>query len=260
MPALHEYKPGDRRRVGQAVGEAERVVDVVDVAARDPEVLLDLLRRQRERVDHELARAGREAIADREQVLDVAPPLPSPRSCRRRARTAPTARRARSCGARRSSRSDRIDRRVDVPLDGRELGEPPRLRRRRSPSRERAHDVLLVGQEVDGRAELARDPRARQVNFGRPRSARFTLNVVPSRGTRRGARCTRRAGCRAPTSVAHAERVGVAHDRLGAAARRRRRARRRARVPPRASDRDATLRAVVDVGAGVARRVGDACA
>ena len=54
-------------RVGQAVGEAERVVDVVDVAARDAEVLLDLLRVQRERVDDEVAacraRSGRRSRA-----------------------------------------------------------------------------------------------------------------------------------------------------------------------------------------------------
>ena len=52
----------DRRRVGQAVGEAPRVVDVLNVPVTDAEVLLDLLRVQRERVDDQIARARREAI------------------------------------------------------------------------------------------------------------------------------------------------------------------------------------------------------
>ena len=41
-PGAARVEPLHRRRVRQAVGEAEAVVDVVDVAARDPEVLLDL--------------------------------------------------------------------------------------------------------------------------------------------------------------------------------------------------------------------------
>src|SRR5262245_16162289 len=56
-------QPGDWRHIRQPVSEAEPVVDVMDVPARDPEMLLDLLRVQCERVYHQVTRARREAVA-----------------------------------------------------------------------------------------------------------------------------------------------------------------------------------------------------
>src|SRR6185436_17874719 len=65
-------KARERLRVGEAIGEAEAVVDVVDGAAGDAEVALDLLRVEHEGVDHQVRGPGREAIAQREQVPGVA--------------------------------------------------------------------------------------------------------------------------------------------------------------------------------------------
>src|SRR5205823_11149554 len=61
----------DRRGIGQPVREAVRVIDVVDVAARDAEVRLDLRRGERERVHHLVARPRRESVAEGEQVSHV---------------------------------------------------------------------------------------------------------------------------------------------------------------------------------------------
>ena len=171
---------GDRRRVGQAVGEAEGVVDVVDVAAGDAEVLLDLLRVQREGVDHQVARCR--ARSDRrcdEQVLRRSAPPRRPRSCRR-ARTAPTARRAPSCGGPAASRS--ADRRwcgcttrwwgTSGSRPACTVGE--RLAAARAITSSSSGSRWMVGPYW---------PRSsgRHVKRGSPRSARFTLKVVPSR-------------------------------------------------------------------------------
>lgn len=47
-------QPRDWRRVGEPIGETERVVDVLDVAPRDAEVFLDHGRREGEVVDHQI--------------------------------------------------------------------------------------------------------------------------------------------------------------------------------------------------------------
>ena len=128
----------------------------------------------------------------------------------------------------------RVERRVNVPLDGRKVGEPPGLHVGEAPL-QRGEDVPLVGQEVDRRAvrcACAASP-GRHENFGRPAQREVHLH--------------RRAVAQVPVEarvvlvrkerprldeIAHAERVGVAHDRRAPGARGRRRARRRAPPPP----------------------------
>ncbi len=50
--------------MGQPIGEAEAVVDVMNVTVADAEVLLDLLRVQDLPISDELTRARSEAIGD----------------------------------------------------------------------------------------------------------------------------------------------------------------------------------------------------
>ena len=63
-------QPGDRLLVWQPIREAERVVHVVDVAERDAEIALDRLRVQRHHIHDQIARPGREPIADGKQMPD----------------------------------------------------------------------------------------------------------------------------------------------------------------------------------------------
>src|SRR3712207_4971352 len=71
-PGATEVEPLHRRLVGQPVREAPLVVHMMDVAAGNPEVALNLGRREGEVLLHQLAGAGGEAVADGQEVLHVA--------------------------------------------------------------------------------------------------------------------------------------------------------------------------------------------
>ena len=83
---------------------------------------LDRLRVQRHHVHHQIARAGREAIADRKQVPSIALFLLRPRRMRQLVGH-PLHEQRRAVMAGRIAHR-RINRAVDVPFDGRKFRQP----------------------------------------------------------------------------------------------------------------------------------------
>src|SRR6266850_6054970 len=200
-------EPLHGRRVGKAVRETERVVHVVDVPARDAEMPLDLRRRERERVHHQVAGARGEAVAEREQMPHVTllfglpggPPQGVRHPLHEQRRIVPP------LGVAQRG----VDRGVDVPLDGRELRQPPRLHvgERRA---HRGHHLRLVGQQVHGRAELPAIGReageARQIAQRQVHLERGSVPQVPV-----DAGVVRRRQAVASDQLPHPEGIGVHH-------------------------------------------------
>src|SRR4051812_31339572 len=104
----------------QAIGKSETVVDVMDVAVADAEVLLDLLRMQDLPIADQRARAGGKLVRDLEQVPCIALGLHVPRALRKLVRY-PLHEEGRA-DATPSIRQRSIDGGVHVPFDARKVG------------------------------------------------------------------------------------------------------------------------------------------
>ena len=201
----------DRRGVREAVGEAERVVHVMDMAAGDPEMALDLRRGEREGVRHEGRGARREAIADPEQMAHVPPLLGLPGGPFQLVGHPLHEERRVVVPGRVAQRW--IDRGVDVPLDGGEPGQAARLHIGEGLAH-RAHHFRLVGQEVHGAAELAavlrqageaRQSAQREIDLERRAIAPVAIDPgIPRAGE-----------VLAADQIAQPERIGVHHHRPG---------------------------------------------
>jgi hypothetical protein len=150
-PRTAGVEPVDGGAVRKPIGETEAVVDVVDVAVPDTEVLFDALRMQDHPIDDARRRVGRETIADRQQVVGVAFRLVLPAGARdlvwhplHEQRRADVTRRIRHA---------RIERGMNVPFDARKLGQAP-IAGCLEGSPELCAHAALVGQEVDRGSEL----------------------------------------------------------------------------------------------------------
>src|SRR5207248_10235214 len=64
-------EPFDRRGVRHALVEAEGVVDVMNVAKADAEMLLDFPGREGKDIDDAVFKAGSELLSDGQEMIDV---------------------------------------------------------------------------------------------------------------------------------------------------------------------------------------------